>query len=501
MSDGSDLVPYPPGFGNVGINRVAREAGQPVVKRTLDHEKFKVFKLEGSYFPWRKARDQTWEAVCPGNEPPSRSAGWGTLYDLVCRVRERRPLKQGDKDLELLRSVLVELLRAVQLVHQQAPDDGPGWLGLLDPTNVVYFVGSDGRPKVFLPDAGFRWTGWLDAPRHLTELRWAGKPAECKMFEKLWDSDLLAEDKATLSENERILGNDEGILTKAARLATKASETEALARMLGWVVSGKIFTTAPKGTSAPEVKAWLSLEPFLSIARGRSYTAADLAELYKQGPAWAVFAEKGARLAKKKSGLLKIILLCLALFSLLSGVVIFQEKIRGWIVTWLPTPDFKNQVCPECGKADPYYSLLEEISGKDGAYNSLDACLTKGVVGDSVSSAWILSKESQLTEKQAKEVKTEQVEKILAWIKAELVTVKKMQALDIEETDAQVKCRERLVKQLQQAIENTARVMALTNSTSKTLLYPEGELRTVIKEFKGLATDLKLEDSWPPYVY
>lgn len=483
--DGLDRVQYPPGFGNVGANRVVRESGRYVVLRTLDTSDFQVLPLQGQYFPWVKGNDGTWKAVCPGSEPPSAAGKWGTLYDLVCRVRRKMPMKFEDKDLQLLRRVLVGLLNAVQSIHQQTPDDGPSRLGLLDPTNILYWVDTAGEPTVCLPDAGFRWSGWLDAPKHLTEARWAGKPKECEIFSRLWGEQSLVD---------------------AQRGATKASETEALARLFGWIISGEIRTSVPtkfsEGANEDELHAWKSLAPFLSVGNKR-YTFMDLAKAYGAAPLWASFASgksTGVRLPLRR---VLSILAVLLLLGLLVTFAVFREEIGTYfqgLITRPTPPLVPSDVCPECKEGDPYFEELKKISGVDGSYHLLENALTKGAIGDSVVEGWIAT-DKELTVSQALEIKTDQFEKMFSWIESNRDVLKSLKAIQKDETPDQKVCRERLEKQLRIAVENTARVMAWTNSKMRTVVHNGDRLRRIVKEFIELLPELKEEKPWPKYPF
>lgn len=356
-------VPKPPGFGHVGSNWVGRANGHYGVLRLIEAGAWDFQQHPGT--PWTFKAGDTTQAFAKLPFELDQSDSVGTLANLASRLhaKQRKGYRftDDDADLRLLASIVSKLLTQLKMLHQHEVP-----LRILDPTVVIYRCKSNaavaGLPEVevYLPDIGFEYSG-LPASHDLTpdalraDRRWPAndRAARGASFLPLWDGRDLFAVNVGLPEKESL---------------------EAVARMMTWVMDGKIHPWIPPRSgqssesrlfwSQPRCHAWRALEPVLqrggnvqSITPPQLYDALMRESVAKQFLIEPLTAEK--RRFDWKSFLLPVAV-ALCLLMIVGGMYAFRKQLERCL-----RPDPPPQpiaICPECSPIDsPLYGKLGEL--------------------------------------------------------------------------------------------------------------------------------------------
>ncbi|HBJ33971.1 MAG TPA: hypothetical protein DDZ51_04240 [Planctomycetaceae bacterium] len=361
--DNLSEVPKPPGFGHVGSNWVGRANGHYGVLRLIEAGAWDFQEHPGT--PWSFKAGDTTQAFAKLPFELDESDSVGTLATLASHLHARQRnghlFTKEDANLRLLASVVAKLLAQLKVLHQHEVP-----LRILDPTVVIYRRKSNatvtGLPdvEVYLPDIGFEYTG-LPASHDLTpdalraDRRWPAtdRAAQGASFLPLWDGRDLFAVNVGLPEKESL---------------------EAVARMMTWVMDGKIRSWIPPriGQSSeskqfwaqPRCDAWRVLEP--ALQRGGSVQSVTPPQLYD-----ALMRESVAKqflielpTAEERrfdwKRLLLPVAVGLSLLTIVGGMYLFQKPLESWLRP-IPPPQ-PIAICPECSPIDsPLYGELGEL--------------------------------------------------------------------------------------------------------------------------------------------
>lgn len=483
-----DSIPH--GFGHVGDNRIVVAGSTVNIIRRIDLHPFdmQIRLPQGAWMPWRRTGEGEMSFVAV-----ITAQTIGTLDQLAARLRKLVAEGLQDDELHpevvLFKDVYVQLIKASAEAHKQGCR-----LGLLDPTNVIYAV-ADGKTQVYLPDAGFIWTGGVYVPKHLTLDRWHGDPSQGDKMVQLWHphpSIIDAETKGSPRE-----------------------EAIALARMLAWVLSGSVPTTPmkamPTDTHSAVYRCWQILNP-LVVSDSKVTDATTLLSVMSRAPLWKAFikeskfTEATATRARKRLpiGVLSSLAMLLVFFGI---VVAYRQDVNA--VIFGPEPLRATSVCESCNKPGEFYNELVKLDVNDGVYTQLSDVFKNGNVDKNVIKLWVLG--TTLSDSQRSEfddVESRHFAFVADLLARQSQSLMRLRALQKSETDStsqisQSQCTEKLAGELKRWIEHTDAMINWSEYFARGL-DPDviQKVVNVAVEFKSSFTDYLPEEinEWPKHL-
>lgn len=476
------------GFGHVGRNETTINGSSVRVHRTIDlHPVDMQIKLpRGEWFPWQKTSDDRLEF-----DAEFSAQTLGSLDELTSRLRtlvaEGLHDDLSHPDVLLFKDVYVELIRASAEAHRQGCR-----MGLLDPTNVIYAIAAD-RTRVFLPDAGFIWTGGVYVPPHLTQARWGWDESQTRAMVRLWDPHPTMIDAETKGSP-----HDEAV---------------ALARMLAWVLSGSVpiekRKLIPGDQGSVVYRCWQTLNPLVA-PDSKVADASTLAGAMSRAPLWKAFVKEipyrepeppRKRLPWVIIGL--IALLCAGLGAVYHFRTELVHTFNG------PPPLPATNVCELCTSPGDFYDELVRLDQPDSSYSQLSDVFSNGVVNGDQVSLWIATTQFDSSQR-AEFVDVESrhfgyVADLLAKQSQALLRLRSLEqaAVSQADRDSQSDCVAKLAGELRAWIEHTDELINWSEYFSR------GLDRNVIQKVVNVAAEFKTsfpdylpleKDAWPEHL-